>query len=58
MANINLANVQKSVRTGIFVEGRDKLDRPYEEKVYDNGDFSKKLALKNGRTRYTITKSE
>ncbi len=49
----NLSIIPPS-RTGVFEEGYDKLGRPYEKKLDDNGLYTKKEVLKDGTHKLTI----
>ena len=41
-------------RQGVFQQGFDKLGRPYEKKLDNNGVFTKQEKLKSGDMKYTI----
>jgi hypothetical protein len=43
-------------REGFFKEGHDKLGRPYEKKLDENGLYTKKEILKDGTRKLTIKK--
>jgi len=43
-------------RQGFFKQGYDKLGRPYEKKLDDNGLYTKKEILKDGTKKLTIKK--
>ena len=51
----DLVNLRSNKKSGRFEEGRDKLNRPYEKKIYDDGTSIKREILKNGKGRITIT---
>lgn len=43
-------------RRGIFEQGYDKLGRPYQKKLDDNGIYTKEEILKDGTPKLTIKK--
>lgn len=53
---LSLANILTSDRKGIFEQGHDKLGRPYEKKLDNNGFYTKKEILKDGTPKLTIKK--
>lgn len=50
----NLVNSISGERTGVFKQGRDKLNRPYEKKLDTEGFYTKQEILKDGTPKYTI----
>ncbi len=46
--------ISLSTRKGIFEQGHDKLGRPYEKKLDNNGIYTKKEILKDGTRKLTI----
>ncbi len=52
----SLANLFNGERKGIFEQGRDKLGRPYQKKLDDNGVYTKEEILKDGTPKLTIKK--
>lgn len=53
---LSLTDILTSSRKGIFEEGHDKLGRPYQKKLDDNGIYTKEERLKDGTPKLTIKK--
>lgn len=53
---LSLSNLLNGERKGIFEQGRDKLGRPYQKKLDDNGFYTKEEILKDGTPKLTIKK--
>lgn len=50
----SINDILNGERQGIFKQGKDKLGRPYEKKMDDNGFYTKTETLKDGTPKITI----
>ena len=51
-----LKDILTGERKGTFEQGYDKLGRPYQKKLDDNGLYTKEEVLKDGTPKLTIKK--